>query len=443
MKTASTALLALSIVILAPVGLANTPPPTPHYTASLAPMLKKITPAVVNIAVEKEIPLGEDNGEQHHDSDSHTRKEVAVGSGVIINAKDGVIITNAHVIENAKMVLITLKNGRRYRAEFVGADRGFDIAVLRIKAEHLTSLDYADSDKLHVGNFVAAIGSPFGLEQTVTTGVISALNRSRPRIEGFQSFIQTDAPINPGNSGGALVDLNGKLVGINTAIVSPAAGNIGIGFAVPSNMVKNIVDQIVKYGKVERGMLGVIVQNMTPELADALDFKDVEGAIVTEVLAESPAAHAGLKVEDIIAKVDGTAVRSSAQMRNMLGLLRPGTKIQLSVIRNQKPIQLTATVGDPNEMLSMHELPFLGGLKLRDFSELQGDGNRITGVQVTDEDEHSDAFLAGLRIGDVITDANGQSISSTQQLVDIISLKPKRLLLKVMRGNTRLFLVVQ
>lgn len=269
---------------------------------SLAPMLNKTTPSVVNIAVEKLIPQTPNPLQPEMDQNTAPTKVLGVGSGVIIDAKKGYIVTNAHVVKDQKIMVVTLKDGRRYRAKVIGKDEGFDLAVIQIHANHLTALPIGNSDQLKVGDFVVAVGSPFGLTQTVTSGVISALNRQEPRIDNFQSFIQTDAPINPGNSGGALIDLEGKLIGINTAIVTPSAGNIGIGFAIPSDMVKSVAEQLIKYGKVERGMLGVTAQNITPELADALNLKHNKGALVTKVVAESPAAKAGVEVQEIIKK---------------------------------------------------------------------------------------------------------------------------------------------
>lgn len=411
---------------------------------SLAPMLAKITPAVVNIAVEKQIPPTTNSFESQVEAKKIPPRFLAgVGSGVIINAKKGLIITNAHVVSNEKVMLVTLKDGRRFRAKLVGKDDGFDIAIIKIPAINLTSIPFGDSDQLKVGDFVAAIGSPFGLTQTVTSGVISALNRSQPQIEGFQSFIQTDAPINMGNSGGALVNLKGQLVGINTAIVSPSFGNIGIGFAIPSNMVHSVVSQLLKYGKVERGVLGVIAQNITPELASALNLKHQQGVLVTKVMPGSPANEAGFKDEDIILKVNGKVIRSAAQLHNTLGLMRPGTPITIDILRHHEPMALSATVGNPKKMLKQRAMPFLAGMRLQNFKEFEPDGKFLKGAIVVSIADSSPDALAGLLPGDVITQANSQKINSVKDLEKIVMQHPKELLVKVDRGNASLFLVVQ
>ena len=418
---------------------------TPVQNNNIAPMIDRVTPAIVNITVEKKarqtsdefIPEGEKNSDPKKD-----QRVVGLGSGVILDAKHGVIVTNAHVIDHAKNILVTLKDGRHYRAVSLGEDDGFDIAVIQIKAKHLTALPLGDSDNIQVGNFVAAIGSPFGLNQTVTYGVISALNRSEPKIEGFQSFIQTDAPINPGNSGGALVNLKGQLIGINTALVGPGA-NVGIGFSIPSNMVNSIAQQLIQYGKVKRGMLGVIAQNITPSLADAMQLTNNKGVIISQVVPGSPADKAGLKIKDILISINKKPMTSAAQVRNTLGMMRPGTKIKLEVIRQHKKQTLTAKVGDPKQELKQRINPFLAGVSFRDFSEIETDGSQLTGVIVTNITETSQAALAGVVPGDVITQANGQTIASTQDLINIAGKHIDSLLLSVNRDNLNAFLVIE
>ena len=368
---------------------------------------------------------------------------MGLGSGVIIDADQGLIVTNAHVISQTKIIVVTLQSGRRYLARTVGEDDGFDVAVLKINAPNLTAVPIGDSDQLQVGDFVAAIGSPFGLTETVTSGVISALNRSEPKIEGFQSFIQTDTPINPGNSGGALVNMKGELVGINTALVTPILGNVGIGFAIPSNMVHSIAQQLVKYGKVERGILGVVAQDITLPLASALNLKSDQGAVVTTIIPESPADKAGIKVSDIIISLDGKSIHSSEQLRNNLGMMRPGTAIKLEVSRNGKIQTLTADVGDPLKLAKQRETPFIGGLQLRDFNELESDDTLLQGVIVAGVGETSRGALAGLQPGDVITHANQQLVASVKELETVLAAKPKQLLLQVNRNNTGLFVVIE
>ncbi len=434
------------ILLSALVGCSTTLASQPlSQTDTIAPMISRVTPSIVNITVQKKavptsgafIPEGEDN-----DDIKKNHSVVGLGSGVILDAKHGVIVTNAHVIDHAKNILVTLKDGRHYRAVSLGEDDGFDIAVIQIKAKHLIALPLGDSDDIQVGNFVAAIGSPFGLNQTVTYGVISALNRSEPKIEGFQSFIQTDAPINPGNSGGALVNLKGQLVGINTALVGPGA-NVGIGFAIPSNMVNSIAQQLIQYGKVKRGMLGVIAQNITPSLADAMKFKNDTGVIISQVVPGSPAEKAGLKMKDILVSINKKPMMSAAQVRNTLGMMRPGTKITLEVIRRHKAQTLTAKVGDPKEELKQRVNPFLAGVSFRDFSQIETDGSQLTGVIVTNITETSQAALAGVVPGDVITDANGKNIATTQDLINIANQPTDSLLLSVDRDNLNAFLVIE
>lgn len=423
--------LVVSLILFPLMAWAHLPASTP----SLAPMLTLATPAVVNIAVEKTEPGS--------DGSNASNKIVGVGSGVIINAIKGLIVTNSHVVQDQQIMVVTLKDGRRYRAHLIGKDEGFDIAVIQINAKHLTAITYDNSDELKVGDFVVAIGSPFGLTQTVTSGVISALNRAEPHIDNYQNFIQTDAPINPGNSGGALLDLQGKLIGINTAIVTPMSGNIGIGFAIPSNMVKSVADQLIQYGKVERGMLGVMAQNITPELADALHLKDNLGTLVTDIAPGSPAAKAGIQVQDVIEAINNTPMHSSEQLHNVLGLIAPGTKINLTVWRDNKTLTVPVVIANQDTTLSHHELPFLSGLRLQKFNDLEPDGTFLNGVMVISVDDTSDGAMAGLQPGDVILSANNQLTPNVDKLITIAQSKPQQLLLKVSRINGQAFLVLQ
>ena len=304
-------------------------------------------------------------------------------------------------------------------------------------------MPFADSDKLRVGNFVAAIGSPFGLTQTVTSGVISALNRSHPQLEGFQSFIQTDAPINPGNSGGALVNLQGQLVGINTAIITPVDASIGIGFSIPSNMVHSVIVQLLKYGKVERGMLGVIAQNISPELADVMHLKTTKGTLVSTIIPGSPAYRAGIRSQDVITDINGKPVISSAQLRNTLGLMRPGTTVKLTLLRDHQSHTVNATIGDPNKFTPPHLNPFLAGLRLQKFSELEGDGTSLQGILVTNMTDTSAGALGGLMLGDVITMADNKPVHTISQLEKIAAAAHDELLIKVYRDTSSIYLVLQ
>jgi Do/DeqQ family serine protease len=327
---------------IAPALLAAAPIPefSGGVVPSLAPMLNAITPGVVNIAVKGrervQNPLLQDpffrrffNVPQGQQSYAETQ---ATGSGVIVDAAEGYVLTNAHVVANETSITVTTKDNRKFAAKLVGRDTDTDVAVLKINSDHLTAVPLGDSDKLQVGDFVVAIGNPFGLGQTVTSGIVSALGRNLG-IEGYEDFIQTDASINPGNSGGALVDLRGNLVGINTAILAPGGGNIGIGFAVPINMAHRVMDQLIHYGEVKRGRVGISIQDLTPDLAQAMNVKRTDGAVIAKVEPGSPADHAGLKTGDLVVTANGVAVHSGTQLRNAIGLTRIGDDVNLTVDR--------------------------------------------------------------------------------------------------------------
>jgi Do/DeqQ family serine protease len=295
---------------------------------SLAPLLRGVTPSVVNIAV-----MGKKSSEP----------EVA-GSGVIVDAKAGYVLTNHHVIAHANRIVVTLKDDRKFDATLVGSDPDTDIALLKIAAHNLTALPIGDADRLEVGDFVLAIGNPFGLGQAVTSGIVSALGRTGLGLESYENFIQTDASINPGNSGGALINLRGELVGINTAIFTPGGGNVGVGFAVPINMAERVMEQLVANGEVHRGRLGVQVKDLTPELADSMGVAARQGAVVDFVDVLSPAQKAGILPGDVILSVDGDPVRGAADLRNRVGLTPVGHKIQLSLLRDKAPKTLDVTI---------------------------------------------------------------------------------------------------
>jgi len=329
---------------ISPSGFAAAPIPEFGGGAvpSLAPMLSAITPGVVNIAVKgrikEENPLLQDPFFRRffnipQNQQTQERETEATGSGVIIDAAQGYVLTNGHVVENETSIDVTTKDNHRYRAKLIGRDADTDIAVLQIPAGGLTAVPLGDSDKLQVGDFVVAIGNPFGLGQTVTSGIISALGRSGLGIEGYEDFIQTDASINPGNSGGALVDLRGRLVGINTAILAPGGGNIGIGFAVPINMARLVLDQLIRYGEVKRGRIGIAIQDLTPELAQAMNTAHTMGAVIARVEAGSAAEHAGLKTGDLVIAANGVPVHSGTQLRNTIGLTRIGDEVELTIDR--------------------------------------------------------------------------------------------------------------
>lgn len=435
--------------------------PKTEQLPTLAPVLKKAMPAIVNVAVQGYIP-GDVAGNQEEDSDEapaqrqgpnfgqKPRKFQSIGSGVIVDPKNGVIITNDHVIRNASIVTITLNDGRRLKAKIVGGDSETDLAVLKVDASNLKSLPIGDSDKAQVGDFVVAIGNPFGLNsfgnsQSATFGIISALKRSDLNIEGVENFIQTDAAINPGNSGGALINAKGELIGINTAIISPYGGNVGIGFAIPINMAREVVQQIIKFGSVHRGLMGIFVQHLTPELAQAMGYSDsTQGALVSQVNENSPAEKAGLRSGDIITKINDTPITQASQVKTSISLLRVGADAKLSVLRDGKQTNLTAKVTDAkqHEQQMQASNPFLFGLGLKNFEQDTPLHGNIIGVQVVGASENSAGWRAGLRPGDVIISANKHRVHSVKDLQKFAHQSNDKLLVQVLRGPGALYLLI-
>ncbi|MCX8050172.1 MAG: DegQ family serine endoprotease [Methylohalobius sp.] len=428
-------------------------PSAPPQAPTLAPMLNKVLPAVVNIATSGKVviednPLLNDPIFRYFFRDipsiPRERRTQSIGSGVIVDAENGYVLTNHHVIKNADIIYVTLKDKRRLKAKLIGSDPETDVAVLKVEKNRLTALPFGDSDKLEVGDFVVAIGNPFGLGQTVTLGIVSALGRTGLGIEGYENFIQTDASINPGNSGGALVDWYGNLVGINTAIVGPTGGNVGIGFAIPINMAREVMDQIIKHGGVKRGLLGVQVQDLTPEIAQAMGLEVNEGALVSGVSKGSAAEKAGVLAGDVIVKFDNRDVKNAADLRNMVGLKRVGDRATIELIRDGKPVTVTVTIGKPSPTGTISgEIPLLEGAR---FSEIPQDHplfGRVQGVMVLDVELNSSAWQAGLRQGDVILSVNRQPVRTVEELLKLASRSPNRLLLRVQRGDISLFLVLE
>ena len=324
---------------------------------SLAPMLEKTTPGIVTISVEgtqvsrQQVPemfrrFFGGNGEQVQE-----RPFKGLGSGVIIDADKGYIVTNNHVVDNADEITVKLNDGREVKAKKLGADEQSDIALLKVDSDNLNlvAVPLADSDKVRVGDFVVAIGNPFGLSQTVTSGIVSALGRSGLNIGGYENFIQTDAAINRGNSGGALVSLNGELVGINTAIFGPNGGNVGIGFAIPANMMKSLVDQIIEFGEVRRGLLGILGQDVDSGLAEAMNLDVSRGAFVSEVNEGSAADIGGIQAGDIIIEIEGRPVTSFLELRAKIGSKGAGTKVNLTLLRKGKEKDVQVTLGDATQ----------------------------------------------------------------------------------------------
>lgn len=416
----------------------------------LAAMLKKVMPAVVYVRgmikitdpmtlreLEKQRMLGNNNL-------PNTNSVSSVGSGVIIDAAKGYIITNAHVVKDAQTVNITMSDGRHYNARIIGMDKPSDVALLQVKAPGLTALPLADSSKLNVGDSVAAIGSPFGLNQSVTSGIISGLGRSTLGIENFENFIQTDASINPGNSGGALINMQGQLIGINTAILAPNQGNIGIGFAIPANMVKSVIDQLIQYGDVKRGILGIGAQDLTPDLASAFNITLDSGAAVTQVLPGSPALAAGFHVGDIVTSVNGTPIKNAADVVNTVGFLRVNSKVNVDILRSTGKMTLSAVLIDPKDRNKKIEVsdPFLYGLTFQNFSAVSPLHGLVKGVLVMDVQEDSNAWVSDLRAGDVITSVNQIPVTSADELKAAVAKADKKILLNVLRGGSALFLVI-
>ncbi len=421
---------------------------------SLAPMLQHTMPAVVNITGKGKITQQRDPFSEPADTRGHEQEDVdgadgksitTIGSGVIVDAKHGVILTNAHLITQADTITVTLNDGRHFKAKLLGADVASDIAVLQIKASHLHALKMADSNKLNVGDFVVAIGSPFGLNQTVTSGVVSALERNDLGIEGYENFIQTDASINPGNSGGALVNLKGELIGINTAILAPNGGNVGIGFAIPSNMANNVMMQLIKYGELSRGIAGIMIQTLTPELAKAFHDPKTKGAIVTQVSPHSPAAQAGLKIGDVIEQVNGKAIKTAGQVRNTIGLMRAGSAINVQFVRNGKAMQASFKTENPKAFKEKNEAdnPYLYGMALKNFDAQMPNIGQLAGVQVLHITESSLAWQAGLRPGDIITSANHQPVHNMQELQNIAAKSKHQLLVNIFRDSGAMFVLLK
>ncbi len=423
---------------------------------SLAPMIANVQNAIVNVlasgrSTDMSDSLLDENEQAEEGSEpppaQRQRKHKgfeSLGSGVIVDAKNGYIITNFHLIEQTKAVTVTLSDGRRFKAKIVGTDPASDIAILQIKAEKLTQISIGDSSKLKVGDFVVAIGNPYGLSQTVTSGIISALERNDLGIEGYEDFIQTDAPINPGNSGGALVSLKGELIGINTAILAPHGGNVGIGFAIPSNMALAIMQQIIKFGNVARGMVGIMIQSLTPELAKALNEPGAKGALVTIISPNSPAAKAGILPGDIIQRINNKKIESAGQVQNRIALYRSGSKLEIQVLRDNTKLTFKLVSADPEAYKHQEEAkdPFLNGIILKNFDAIIPGFGHLRGVQALQVTENSPAFQAGIRPGDIIMSINNRPSVTIDDLNTLTEKADKEILVYVFRGNGAIYLVI-
>ena len=432
------------VALLAPPLPAAMPPViTESGVPTLAPMIRKVSPGVVNIATRGTIrergaqnPLLDDPFFRRFfdvppDTGPQARPFQSAGSGVIFDARSGYIVTNAHVVENASEITVTLQDGRDLKAEIIGSDTPSDVAVLKVKPDGLTQIPMGDSAKIEVGDFVVAIGNPFGLQHTVTSGIISGLSRSGINPDGYEDFIQTDASINPGNSGGALVNLRGELIGINTAILSRSGGNIGIGFAIPVNMARSVMDQLIRYGSVKRGQLGVSMYTVTPDIAHSLGLPSAVGALVSQVVEGSPADHAGIRTGDVITSVNGQPVKSNSELRNTIGLRRVGDKVDIGLLRDGKPLRVTAVIADT-------AAEFSGGpasIHKSFEGAVLADAPDAGGALVRSVEPGSAAAQAGLRAEDVIVGANRGRVSNLHDLRERAK-GAAVLVLEVRRGAT-------
>jgi Do/DeqQ family serine protease len=446
-------LLLIACVLAAPWSVAALPESLPggQTMPSLAPMLEQVTPSVVNIStyatVQVRNPLLEDPFFRRFfnvPDQQRYRRTQSAGSGVVVDADKGYIVTNNHVVERADEISVTLADGRVLQAELVGTDPRVDLAVLKVPAESLVEIGFADSGNVRVGDFVVAIGNPFGLNQTVTSGIVSALGRSGLGIEGYEDFIQTDASINPGNSGGALVDLEGKLVGINTAILAPAGGNVGIGFAIPSRMVEAIMRQLIEHGEVRRGLLGLAVQGLNPELAEAFGVDRRDGVVVVEVEPESAAARAGLKPGDIITKVRDREIRKVTDFDGQAAVTFVGARVPLEIVRGGRVSKVTLDVKDePLEKVTGERIDNrLAGTVLQNFRN-EGDTVEGAGVLVTEVGENSIAWQFGLRPGDIVVACNRRGVRNLEELRENARAGQEQLLLRVYRAGQYGYIVIR
>lgn len=421
---------------------------------SLAPMLEKVLPAVVSVHVEgtesdskqQQIPeqlkrFFEQNGQDGAQSDEKSQEFEGLASGVIIDAAKGYVLTNNHVVNGADKISVQLSDGREFDAKLVGHDEQTDIALIQLNgATKLTQVKIADSDQLKVGDFAVAIGNPFGLGQTATSGIVSALGRSGLNLEGLENFIQTDAAINRGNSGGALVNLNGELIGLNTAILASSGGNIGIGFAIPSNMAMGLAQQLIQFGEVKRGQLGIKGTEMTAEMAKAFHVDVQRGAFVNEVLPQSAAAKAGIKAGDIITSVDGKAIANFAELRVKIGTTAPGSDVKIGLLHDGKPLTVTVKLDNSTQSSAGAELttPALQGATLSDGAAKNG----TKGVKVDEVEKSTPAAQFGLQKEDVIVGVNRTPVQNLAELRKLLEAKPSLLALNVMRGEENIYLLL-
>ena len=441
--------IGLSLSVL-PTATASLPTQVPGQGAlpSLAPMLEKVLPAVVSVQVEGTAAPTQNMPEELKKffGDNAPQEQAqpfeGLGSGVIIDAAKGYVLTNNHVISQAQKIRVQLNDGREFDAKLVGSDDQSDIALLQLQnPSHLTQIAIADSDKLRVGDFAVAVGNPFGLGQTATSGIISALGRSGLNLEGLENFIQTDASINRGNSGGALLNLNGELIGINTAILAPGGGSVGIGFAIPSNMAQTLAQQLIQFGEIKRGLLGIKGMEMSADIAKAMNIDAQRGAFVSEVLPNSGSAKAGIKSGDVIVSMNGKPLSSFAELRSRIATTEPGTKVKLGLLRDGKPLDVEVTLDKSTSSTASADLiiPALQGASLSDGQMKDG----TKGVAVDNVDKGSPAAQVGLHKDDIIIGLNRERVRSIAELRKVLESKPAVIALNVIRGNESIYLLLR
>jgi serine protease DegQ len=444
--------LSVGLSLSAPIQtMAAMPSQVPGQGAlpSLAPVLEKVLPAVVSVQVEGTAVQGQkvpDELKKYFGDELPEQQQAqpfeGLGSGVIIDAAKGYVLTNNHVINQAQKINVQLNDGREFEAKLIGGDDQSDIALLQLQnPSNLTQIAIADSDKLRVGDFVVAVGNPFGLGQTATSGIVSALGRSGLNLEGLENFIQTDASINRGNSGGALLNLNGELIGINTAILAPSGGSVGIGFAIPSNMAQTLSRQLIQFGEIKRGLLGIKGTEMSADIAKAFNLNVQRGAFVSEVLPNSGSAKAGIKSGDVIVSLNDKPLNSFAELRSRIATTEPGAKVKLGILRDGKPQDVEVTLDKSTSSSASAELisPALQGASLSD-GQLK-DGTK--GINIENVEKGSAAAQAGLRKDDVIIGINRTQVQSIAELRKILETKPSVIALQIIRGNETLYLLLR
>ena len=449
-------LILLSLMLFSTASLSNTSNLYSAGVPSLAPMLENVTPAVVNIYTISEV-----EGKNNYIDDPFLRKffnipeqqqskkrnRSGLGSGVIIDSKKGYIITNNHVIAKAKDIKVKLHDGRELKATLVGSDPASDIAVIKIIANNLTSLKFSDSEKLRVGDFVVAIGNPFGIGQTVTSGIVSALGRSGLGIEAYENFIQTDASINPGNSGGALVNLKGELIGINTAIIGSkgGSGSVGIGLAIPVNMALDVTEQLIKYGKVRRGYLGVSAQDLTNDLSKAFGINTSKGAIITRIQEGSPADIAGIKIGDVVLKINNEIIKNTSAMRNKIGLLKLNSTILMEINRKGKIVTTNVKITEPkySKKDGIKINPRLQGIIFGEITKKMPEYGKISGIKIIKIKKNSRAYSIGIRKNDIILSINNIPVQKIKDLEIVSGENDSELIVHVQRGNRTAFLLLK